>query len=273
MHTKHTPKRPDGFAKYRARHARHARHSLLLLPPAKRRALQRNLMFIGLTLGILLTIALLSKANAAGGSYVVDDGAINAPGECNVDAWYSANRHDGGTHTETLSPACTFAAMPSVQWGAALFRATTAGSGETQVNPQLKAQVWSRKDLGLEMAASAGAHVALDRQHGFDGADFNLPVTWQPLETLRLNLNAGWSHAYNDGDQTHRLTWGTGLEYLVAPSLTVIAERYSQEGGDQAWQAGPRFHFGEFVDVDLVVGRSLIGERAQWLTSGATLRF
>ncbi|KAB0515632.1 hypothetical protein [Pseudomonas extremorientalis] len=273
MHKKHTPARQDGFAKYRARHYRGARHTLLLLPPAKRRALQRNLIFIGLTLGILLTIALLSKANAAGGSYVVDDGAINAPGECNVDAWYTANRHDGTTHTETLSPACTFAALPSVQWGAALSRATSTDKGETQVNPQLKAQVWSREDLGLELALSAGAHFALGRQHGFDGADFNIPLTWQPLAPLRLNLNAGWSHAYNDGDQQHRLTWGTGFEYQVAPLLTLIAERYGQEGGDQAWQAGPRLHLGEFVDVDLVVGRSLIGDRAQWLTTGATLRF
>jgi len=273
MHKKHTPERQDGFAKYRARHYRGARHTLLLLPAAKRRALQRNLIFIGLTLGILLAIALLSKANAAGGAYVVDDGAINAPGECNVDAWYTANRHDGSTHTETLSPACTFATMPSVQWGAAVSRATHTGQGETQVSPQLKAQVWSREDLGLEMAVAAGAHFALDRRHGFDGADFNVPLTWQPLEALRLNLNAGWSHAYNDGDQQHRLTWGSGVEYQVAPVLTLIAERYGQEGGDQAWQAGPRFHLGEFVDIDLVVGRSLIGERAQWLTTGATLRF
>ncbi|NWN47484.1 hypothetical protein HT121_07445 [Pseudomonas sp. MAFF 301514] len=273
MHKKHTPARQDGFAKYRERHYRGARHTLLLLPPAKRRALQRNLIFIGLTLGILLTIALLSKAHAAGGSYVVDDGAINAPGECNVDAWYTANRHDSSTHTQTLSPACTFAALPSVQWGAALSRATSTDKGETQVNPQLKAQLWSREDLGLEMALSAGAHFALDRHHGFDGADFNFPLTWQPLTPLRLNLNAGWSHAYNDGDQKHRLTWGTGFEYQVAPLLTLIAERYGQEGGDQAWQAGPRLHLGEFVDVDLVVGRSLIGDRAQWLTTGATLRF
>lgn len=273
MHKKHTPARQDGFAKYRARHYRGARQTLLLLPPAKRRALQRNLMFIGLTLGVLLMIALLSKANAAGGAYGVDDGAINAPGTCNVDAWYSANRHDGSTHNETLSPACTFAAMPSVQWGAALSRATSAGKSETQVGPQLKAQVLSREDLGLEMAVSAGAHVALDRRHAFEGADFNIPLTWQPLAPLRVNLNAGWSHAYNEGDQKHRLTWGTGLEYQVAPLMTVIAERYGQEGGDQAWQAGPRFHLGELVDVDLVVGRSLVGERDQWLTTGATLRF
>jgi hypothetical protein len=259
----------DGFAKYRARHARSPRKTLLLLPPAQRRALQRNLMFIGATLGLVLLVALISNAHAAGGAYVVDDGAINAPGECNVDAWYSANRHDGGSHSETLSPACTFSTMPSVQWGAALSR----DNRETQVSPQLKAQVLARQDLGLALAVSAGAHLALDRHHGFDGADFNFPLTWQPLAPLRLNLNAGWSHAYNDGDQQHRLTWGTGVEYQLANALTLIAERYGQQGGDQAWQAGPRLHIGEFVDVDLVLGRSLVGDRTQWLTTGATLRF
>lgn len=269
MHNNHTPKRPDGFAKYRARHYRSAHHSLLLLPPAKRRALRRNLIFIGVTLGAVLLIALISKANAAGGSYVVDDGAINAPGACNVDAWYSANRHDGGSHRETVSPACTFIALPSVQWGAALSRA----GGETQLSPQLKAQLLSRGDLGLEMAISAGAHVAQHRRHAYDGADLNMPLTWQPLAPLRLSLNAGWTHAYNDGDDTYHLTWGAGFEYQVAHSLTLVAERYGQSGGDQAWQAGPRVHVGEWVDVDLVVGRSLIGERAQWLTTGATVRF
>ena len=269
MHNKHTPQRPDGFAKYRARHYRGARHTLLLLPPAKRRALRRNLVFIGLTLAVLLLIALLSKAHAAGGAYVVDDGAINTPGTCNVDAWFSANRHEGSSHTETLSPACTFSALPSVQWGAALSRA----GGESQISPQLKAQVLSREDLGLELAVAAGAHVVLDRRHAFDGADLNLPLTWQPLQALRLNLNAGWTHAYDDGEQNHRLTWGSGFEYQLAPALTLIGERYGQRGGEQAWQAGPRLHLGEFVDVDLIVGRSLSGDRDQWLTTGATVRF
>ena len=269
MHKKHTPHQMDGFAKYRARHARGARKTLLLLPPAQRRALQRNLLFMGATLGLVLLVALVSNAHAAGGAYIVDDGAINAPGECNVDAWYSANRHDASTHSATLSPACTFSAIPTVQWGAALSRA----SNENQLSPQLKAQLLSQQALGLELAVSAGVHLALDRRHGFDGTDFGLPLTWRPFEPLRLNLNAVWSHAYNDGDQQHRLTWGTGFEYQMAHALTLIAERYGQQGGDQAWQAGPRLHIGEFVDVDLVLGRSLVGERDQWLTTGATLRF
>jgi hypothetical protein len=57
-------------------------------------------------------------------------------------------------------------------------------------------------------------------------------------------------------------------------SLTLrIAERYGQQGAEQAWQAGPRFHLGERIDVDVVAGRNLTGERDRWLTTGATLRF
>ncbi|MFB3301864.1 hypothetical protein [Pseudomonas sp. AMR01] len=273
MHKKHTPIQKDGFAKYRARHYRGPRNTLLLLPPAKRRALQRNLIFIGVTLGLILLTALCSRAYAAGGAYVVDDGAVNAPGECNVDAWYTANRHQGNVHNQTLNPACTFSALPSVQWSAALSRSSEAGDAETQVSPQVKAQVWSREDLGLQLAVSATGHVALDRQHAFDGADLTVPLTWQPVQALRLNFNGGWAHAYNGGEQTHRLTWGTGFEYQVADALTLIGERYGQEGGDQAWQAGPRLHLGTLVDVDVVVGQSLSGERNRWLTTGATVRF
>ncbi|WDU64902.1 hypothetical protein LRS56_10810 [Pseudomonas poae] len=273
MHKKHSPQRHDGFAKYRARQYRGARHTLLLLPAAKRRALQRNLIFIGVTLGLILLIAVFSKAQAAGGSYTVDDGAVNDPGTCNVDAWYTANRHEGRLHNETLNPACTLSALPGVQWSAALSRASGTGDAETQVSPQVKAQVLSREDLGLQLAISATSHFALGREHAFDGADFNLPLTWQPVEALRLNLNGGWTHAYNGGEQNHRLTWGTGVEYQVAGALTLIGERYGQEGGDQAWQAGPRFHLGQAVDVDLVLGRNLSGDHDQWLTTGATVRF
>ena len=66
MHKKHSPKPMDGFAKYRARHYRGARNTLLLLPPAKRRALRRNLLFIGLTLGVILLISVLSRLYTAG---------------------------------------------------------------------------------------------------------------------------------------------------------------------------------------------------------------
>ena len=216
------------------------------LPASRQRALRRNLVFIGVT----LAVGLVSKAIAAGGSYVVDDGAINAPGECNVDAGYTRS-----TQRTTLSTACTSRALPNLQWGTAL----EDDPEQTQLSPQLKGSLWAWQDAGVEIAWAAAAHIALDRRH--------------PFETLSLNLNAGWAHAYDNGEQNHRLTWGTGLEYRLADSLTLLAERYGQQGGDQAWQAGPRVHLGQQVDVDLVVGHNLTGNRDRWLTTGATLRF
>jgi hypothetical protein len=242
------------------------------LPPAQGRMLRRNLLFVSLALSAIALLTTISNARAAGGSYAVDDAGINAPGECNIDAWYQNGRHTSSS-TSVVSQDCTFKDLPNVQLGAAVQHSRNDGSGETQVSPQFKAQLFSWQALGLEVALAGSAHVAVNRAHAFDGGDLNLPLTWQPLETLRLNLNAGWAQAYDDGEQNHRWTWGTGVEYDLAHSLTLIAERYGQQGGEQAWQAGPRLHIGQRMDVDLVLGRSLIGERDQWLTTGATLRF
>ncbi|MBU4631995.1 hypothetical protein [Pseudomonas chlororaphis] len=243
------------------------------LPPAKRRMLQRNLMFVTLTLSLIGLLTLVAKANAAGGAYGVDDGAINAPGECNLDLWYQSLRHQGSNHGAVFSPACTFAGLPWLQVGAALERSREDGHGETQLSPQLKAQLWNREDLGLQLALATSAHFALNRGHAFDGGDISLPLTYQPLQSLRLNFNAGWAHAYDDGQQNHRWTWGSGFEYDLGERLTLVAERYGQRGGEQAWQAGPRLHLGANLDLDLVLGGQLNEGRDRWLTSGATLRF
>jgi hypothetical protein len=242
------------------------------LPPAQGRTLRRNLMFVTVTLSLIGLLSVISSVNAAGGAYVVDDADINAPGECNIDVWYQDGRHSPNG-AAVVSPACTFRELPSVQLGAAVQRNHIDGQNETQLSPQFKAQLFSREDLGLQLALAGSAHIAFNRAHAFDGADLNLPVTWQPVDALRLNLNTGWNHTYDDGEQNHRWSWGTGVEYDLARSLTLIAERYGQRGGEQAWQVGPRLHIGERIDVDLIGGRSLIGERDQWLTTGATLRF
>lgn len=107
MHNPHKPKQADGFAKYRARHSRPVRPSLLLLPPARRRALQRNLIFIGVSLGVVLLMVFFAKAHAAGGAYVVDDGAINAPGECNVDVDLILGRSLIGERDQWLTTVAT----------------------------------------------------------------------------------------------------------------------------------------------------------------------
>ncbi|KZN19433.1 MULTISPECIES: hypothetical protein [Pseudomonas] len=252
---------------------RHFMSLVRSLPPSQSRRLRRNLLFISITLGLITLLTVISKAHAAGGAYVVDDAAINAPGECNIDAWYQSGRHNHSSSNAVLSQDCTLKGLPNLQLGAAIQHSRDDGDSETQLSPQFKTLLFSREDLGIQLALAGSAHFTFNRDHTFDGADLNLPFTYQPIEALRLNVNAGWAHAYDDGEQNHRWTWGTGVEYDLARSLTLVAERYGQQGGEQAWQAGPRLHIGERVDVDLLVGRDLTGERDQWLTTGATVRF
>ncbi|MGY2197437.1 hypothetical protein [Pseudomonas gingeri] len=243
------------------------------LPRARQRTLRRTLLFVGATLGTFALLSIYSKAQAAGGSYVVDDGGINAPGECNIDTWYKSGRHHASSGETVLSQDCTPNSLPGLQLGADINRSRDDGQHQTLLSPHLKTALLSRTDLGLEAALSAALHFATARRHAFDGVDLNVPLTYQPIDPLRLTVSGGWTQAYDDGEQNHALTWGTGVEYDVARSLTLVAERFGQQHGDQGWQAGPRLHLGEKLDIDLVVGRHLNGDRDQWFTTGATLRF
>jgi len=243
------------------------------LPPVQGRRVRRNLWFVSITLSLIALLTVMSKAKAAGGAYVVDDAAINAPGECNIDTWYQSGRHNHSSSNASLSQDCTLKGLPNLQLGAAIAHSRDDADSETQLSPQFKTSLFAREDLGLEWALAGTAHFAFNRAHVFDGSELNLPFTYQPIRALRLNLNTGWAQAYDDGAQHHRWTWGTGVEYDLARSLTLIAERYGQRGAEQAWQAGPRFHLGERIDVDVVAGRNLTGERDQWLTTGAIVRF
>ncbi|MGP0011195.1 MAG: hypothetical protein ACLPL7_00695, partial [Pseudomonas sp.] len=68
-------------------------------------------------------------------------------------------------------------------------------------------------------------------------------------------------------------TWPSGMENDVLKSLTLVAERFGQQDGDQGWQAGPRLHIGKNLDIDLVAGQHLSGDHDRWFTTGATVRF
>ncbi|MBG7369830.1 hypothetical protein I5J30_07445 [Pseudomonas aeruginosa] len=243
------------------------------LPAPLRRALRWRLGFLAGALAAVLLLALLSEARAAGGAYRVDDGEINPVGECNLDTWHQRERRHANRYQSVLAPACTFSALPSLQLGAALVGEGDAGQRQRRLSPELKTPLLAREELGLALALALTADVYLDRRHAFEGAGFSLPLSYQPTTALRLNASAGRGHAYAEGARQHRWNWGVGLEYALGEPLTLIAERFGESAGDSGWQAGPRWHLGQRLDLDLLLGAHLRGERERWLVSGATLRF
>lgn len=266
MHTRNH-QRPPHSAKSQAA------SRLTQLLTSRRRALRWRLLFVGAVLAVTLLLTLLSKAHAAGGAYVVDDAAINSPGECNVDAWHKGSRHQGSQYQSVLSSACTFGALPGYQLGASFSREPGDGGAAQHLSPQLKTQLLSQPALGLAVALAASADVALDRRHAFDGASLTLPVTLQPVEALRLNVNLGRVYAYDQAEHSNHWSWGGGIEYAAADALSLLAERFGERHADSGWQAGPRLHLGPALDLDLLLGRQLNAERDSWLVAGFSLRF
>jgi len=244
-------------------------------------SLRRAIARLMLATGVLL---LPATAYAAGGAFAVDDVEVGKPGECKVESWASAaTNHD---FTAVTSPACVVKLGIPVELGAQLQR--SRGDGVWGTSGTLKAKTnlipVENHPFGLGISGGStwdlitGAHT---------GGFINVPVTFQIQEKLRINVNGGW--LYDNAAKIHYLTWGAGFEWNFVKPLTLIGEVYGQAGRlpavgeDEApapnsireprTQIGLRVTPQDNVDLDLIWGRNITGENAQWLTLGVNLRF
>ena len=92
-------------------------------------------------------------------------------------------------------------------------------------------------------------------------------------------MNAGWLHIR--AEDLDRFTYGTGFEWDFVKQLTLIGEVFGLAGHDikpssrtePRAQLGLRFKPIENVDIDVIYGRNILGENANWITLGLTVRF
>ena len=115
---------------------------------------------------------------------------------------------------------------------------------------------------------------AFDLLTGDNAAVFaTVPVTYQASEQFKINLNAGW--LWDRVIDRHLFNWGAGVEWNPVEKVTVIAEVFGLVGGlndDPRFQAGIRFTPMQAFDIDVIYGRNITGERADWITLGLNLR-
>jgi hypothetical protein len=104
-----------------------------------------------------------------------------------------------------------------------------------------------------------------------------VPATLRLSERMRLNLNAGWM--LDRVLDAHFFTYGAGVDWIVHGPWIVTTEVFGQSGrGDfgtivkPRWQAGLRFRPVDAFSVDVIYGRNITGENANWLTLAATAR-
>jgi hypothetical protein len=113
------------------------------------------------------------------------------------------------------------------------------------------------------------------------GVAVNLPLTFEVSEPFKINLNAGWLHESAEG--LDWFTWGAGFDWNFARQFTLIAEVFGQLGDlpsagsgkirEPRAQGGLRYTPVENIDIDLIYGRNLTGENANWVTLGLNVRF
>jgi hypothetical protein len=235
---------------------------------------------------LLAALLLPIEARAAGGAYAVDDAEVDKPGSCKVESWASFAANSARDFAGVVAPACVVSLGRPVELGAQFQRSRSDGEWGTALALHAKVNILPVETgkIGLGLSVAAPFDLITRQSTGFS---VNVPLTYQFSEQFKVNVNAGW--LYERADQLNWLTWGAGFEWQFVNKWTLIGEAFGQLGrlppvplGDPPppesirqprLQAGVRFTPVEMLDLDLIFGRNITGENANWLTFGVNFRF
>jgi hypothetical protein len=226
---------------------------------------------------LLLALASSQPSHAGNGAIVVDDTDVDPVGHCKVDSWasFGSDRERIGV----VSPGCVFDFGHPVDLALGLQPARADGAWGTTAGVKLRTLMVPGGAGAFSVLFSAGSN--FDARTGEPSNAFvNIPVTFQAMETLKLNLNAGW--LYDQTTRLHWATWGTSVDWCVNNHFSLIGETFGVLGNrdpqrrgitDPRTQLGLRFKPTEDTDIDVIYGRNITGEKARWLTVGLNVRF
>jgi hypothetical protein len=214
-------------------------------------------------------------ARAANGAFVVDSADISDPGSCKVESWLSV-----ATNTDfsaVANPSCVVNAAKPVELSLLTNRARSDGDWSTSIAPKAKTNLVPTGVGKFGLAFYAGG--AFDALTGDSLTAFAVvPATYRLSETMRININGGW--LWDRTVDRHYLTYGIGVDWKFTDVLQLTVEAFGQAGASDVpsvvrprFQTGVRYRPNEIFSVDLIYGRNITGENANWITIGTTIRF
>jgi hypothetical protein len=217
------------------------------------------------------------KAGAAGAAYVVDTAEVSEPGSCKVESWISAaSNHDFFAAT---APACVANIFRPVELSAQVVRVRADGEWASGVAPKLKTNLVPGAIGSWSIAVSGVTVYDLTAQRNV--ATFvTIPATLRLSNVVRINLNAGWEWDRIAGQ--HYATYGAGVDWRTPDNVwTLTAEIFGQLGARQEaiglteprFQVGLRWRPIDDFNIDLIYGRNVYGENANWVTLATVFRF
>jgi len=226
------------------------------------------------------TLAAPDLASAAGSAYQVDTGVISSPGSCKIDSW--ASFADGGDFFSAATPSCVVDLGHPVELSTQFSRFRSGGEWVTAAQPKAKTNIVPGGAVGewsVAVAASAAYDATARELAGFS---ITVPATLRVTESARINLNAGYLRGLSPGRDF--FTYGAAIDLRTADNVwTVTGEVFGALAQGQAddargelkprWQLGLRWRPIDTFNLDLIYGRNLLGESANWITLASTVRF
>lgn len=168
-------------------------------------------------------------ACANDGHFMVDDASITPPQNCKIETWYT---HADPVSRAVASPACNFT-------GGSDWTLPVTYNNETNevsdIGLEYKTVVWtSRSGPALALAGGANYHRSSSE---LDRYFVNVPLSFQPMDSLTLHLNGGVEH-----DRLIDETYGTwGLAATLKP---VVGPIWILEMADNDWRRAPIYAAG-----------------------------
>ena len=215
------------------------------------------------------------QAWAANGAYAVDAADISQVGSCKVESWIST-----ATNTDfsaVANPSCVAEIFKPVELSLLTNRWRSDGEWSTTIAPKAK---WNIVPTGIgKFGFSFYAGGQFDAMTGENLSAFAVvPATYRLSETMRININAGW--LWDRTVDRHCLLYGVGFDWKFTDVLQWTIEAFGQAGAADIpsvvrprFQTGVRYRPNEIFSVDVIYGRNIAGENANWLTIGTTIRF
>ena len=214
-------------------------------------------------------------ARAANGAFAVDAADISEVGSCKVESWISTAINTD--FSAVANPSCVANIFKPVELSLLTNRARSDGDWSTSIAPKAK---WNIVPTGIgKFGFAFYAGGSFDALTGDNLTAFAVvPATYRLSETMRININAGW--LWDRTVDRHYLTYGLGFDWKFTDVLQLTIEAFGQAGASDVpsvvrprFQTGVRYRPNEIFSVDVIYGRNITGENANWLTIGTTVRF
>jgi hypothetical protein len=222
------------------------------------------------------TVLTSTVAHAAGAAYQVDTSEVSEAGSCKVESWVSLA--DNRDRFAAVTPTCAFEGLRPYELSAQFSRSRSDGEWSTGLAPKLKVNL-APSGIGVfGWAVEATTFFDLTGTQN-TGIAVGIPATVRLSDNARINLNAGWF--WDRTTDRQYATYGAGLDLRTSDNVwTFTAEVFGQLGAaDEASMVQPRFQTGlryrpvDEFNIDVIYGRNIYGENANWITVATTVRF